>query len=333
MIHLCSNGAQVQPDNRVRKTIISHSSDVVDSCMNARRLPPLTALRAFEAAARHLSFKHAAAELSLTPTAISHQIRQLEDHLGVRLFVRGTRRVDLTPAGQGLYPALRDGLDAMARAVQAVRPGTRSRALVLSTTMAFASRWLLPRLARFAGLQSDIALHLHTSDEPVDLQAGAAQMAIRYGSGSYPGLNCVPLLRSRFAPVCAPGAGVRDIADLANVPLIGFEWFRRDAATPDWPLWFERAGCAPLPCQLQFSDEVHAIQAAIAGQGVALINLALATDELRTGLLRRPFGPELAGQGFHLAWPQAHDADPDIAAVRAWLLDEAANSASPTKTE
>jgi LysR family glycine cleavage system transcriptional activator len=301
--------------------------------MNARRLPPLTALRAFEAAARHLSFKHAATELSLTPTAISHQVRQLEDHLGVRLFVRGARRVDLTPAGQGLFPALRDGLDAMARAVQLVRPGTRPRALVLSTTMAFASRWLLPRLARFAASQPGIALHLHTSDEPIDLQGGAAQLAIRYGPDNYRGLDCVPLVPSRFAPVCAPGLRVRDVEDLARVPLIGFEWFRRDAATPDWPLWFERAGCAPVPRQLHFSDEVHAIQAAIAGQGVALINLALVAEELRIGMLCQPFGLELAGHGFHLAWAKAQDADPDIAKVRAWLLGEAANHASSTTAD
>lgn len=294
--------------------------------MNARHLPPLTALRAFEAAARHLSFKHAAAELSLTPTAISHQVRQLEDHLGVRLFVRGTRRVDLTPAGQALFPALRDGFDAIARAVQVVRPRTQPRALVLSTTMAFASRWLLQRLARFAADYPDIALHLHTSDEPVDLQGGAAQLAVRYGPGSYPGLKCVPLLPSRFAPVCAPGLRVCDPEDLARVPLIGFEWFRRDAATPDWPLWFERAGCAALPRQLHFSDEVHAIQAAIAGQGVALINLALVADELRTGMLCQPFGPELPGHGFHLVWPEAWEVDADIARVREWLLDEATGS-------
>lgn len=295
--------------------------------MSARRLPPLTALRAFEAAARHLSFKHAAAELSLTPTAISHQVRQLEDHLGVRLFVRGTRRVDLTPAGQGLFPALRDGLDAIARAVQAVHPATQPRVVVLSTTMAFASRWLLQRLARFAAAQPGIALHLHTSDAPVDLQGGAAQLAVRYGPGRSPGLHCVPLLASRFAPVCAPGLRVRDMQDLARVPLIGFEWFRRDASTPDWPLWFERAGRAPLPRQLQFSDEVHAIQAAIAGQGVALVNLALVADELRTAMLCQLSGPELPGHDFQLAWPEAQDADPDIAAVRTWLLDEAARGA------
>jgi LysR family glycine cleavage system transcriptional activator len=298
--------------------------------MNVRRLPPLTALRAFEAAARHLSFKHAASELSLTPTAISHQVRQLEEHLGVKLFVRGTRRVDLTPAGHNLFPALRDGFDAMARAVQSARPGCQPRAIVLSTTMAFASRWLLQRLPGFAAAHPDLALHLHTSDEPVDLQAGVAQMAIRYGPGRYPGLCCVPLLPSRFAPVCAPGLQLRSQRDLARVPLIGFDWFHREATTPDWPLWFERAGCAPLPRQLQFSDEVHAIQAAVAGQGVALINLSLVAEELRCGLLCQPLRPELPGHGFHLAWPEARDADPDIALVRAWLLEEAAVHASAT---
>lgn len=294
--------------------------------MDARELPPLTALRAFEAAARHLSFKHAAAELSLTPTAISHQVRLLEERLGVSLFVRGTRRVDLTPAGQGLFPSLRDGLDAMARGVQAVRPRQGSRGLVLSTTMAFASRWLLPRLARFAKSQPDIALHLHTSDETVDLAGGEAHLAIRYGSGRYPGLGSAPLLPSRFAPVCAPALDVETPHDLSRVPLIGFEWLRRDATTPDWPFWFERAASKPVPRQLHFSDEVHAIQAAIAGQGVALINLALVVNELRTGMLCQPFGPTLEGHGFHLVWPGQYDADPDVAEVRRWLLEEAAEA-------
>jgi len=294
--------------------------------MNARDLPPLTALRAFEAAARHLSFKHAAAELSLTPTAISHQVRLLEECLGVQLFVRGTRRVDLTPAGQGLFPPLRDGLDAMARGVQAVRPRQGPRRLVLSTTMAFASRWLLHRLARFATSHPDIALHLHTCDEPVDLAGGEAHLAIRYGPGRYPGLGSTPLLPSRFAPVCSPALAVDTLADLSRTPLIGFEWLRRDAGTPDWPLWFERAGSVPMPRQLHFSDEVHAIQAAIAGQGVALINLALVVDELRTGLLCQPLGPTLEGHDFHLVWPDRHEADPDIVKVRSWLLEEAAGT-------
>lgn len=303
---------------------ISHSSDEHGSSIG-RQLPPLTALRAFEAAARHLSFKHAAAELSLTATAISHQIRQLEDRLGVPLFVRGTRRVTLTPAGQNLFPALREGFDAMARAVQNVGPNVKSRTVVLSTTMAFGSHWLLPRLARFASLRPDITLYLHSSDQPVDLHSGVAQLAIRYGPGHYQGLSSVTLLPSRFMPVCAPSLCVVQVDDLQRVPLIGFDWFHRDATTPDWPLWFERARRAALPRLLQFSDEAHAIQAAIAGQGIALVNLALVEDALAAGLLCQPFGPALSGHPFHLVWPEACDLDPVIADVRNWLLDEAAS--------
>lgn len=295
--------------------------------MTARRLPPLTALQAFEAAARHLSFKHAAAELSLTPTAISHQVRKLEERLGLRLFARGARRVDLTPAGQALYPALRQGFDAMALALASVRPRTLLHSVVLSTTMAFAARWLLPRLARFAAAHPGVALQLHTSDQPVDLQAGAAQLAIRYGTGRAAGLESAPLLASRFAPVCAPRLPVRSTDDLASVPLIGFRWFRRDAATPDWPLWFERAGIAPLPRQLDFTDEVNAIQAAIAGQGVALVNLAMVEDALDAGLLRQPFGPELPGQPFHVVWATTDALDADLETVRDWLLSEAGGAA------
>lgn len=290
--------------------------------MDARRLPPLTALQAFEAAARHLSFKRAAAELSLTPTAISHQVRRLEERLGVRLFVRGTRRVDLTPAGQALYPALRQGFDAMAAALEAVNPRTRPRSVVVSTTMAFAARWLLPRLERFATVRPDIALQLHTSDTPVDLQGGAAQLAIRYGTGQAAGLESVQLLPSRFAPVCAPGLRVRSPDDLARVPLIGFHWLRREPSTPDWPLWFERAGFAARPRQLEFSDEVNAIQAAVAGQGVALVNLAMVAGELSNGMLEQPFGPELPGHPFHVVWAAVGGLHPDVAAVRDWLLAE-----------
>lgn len=295
--------------------------------MTARRLPPLSALQAFEAAARHLSFKHAAAELSLTPTAISHQVRRLEERLGVRLFVRGARRVDLTAAGQALYPALRQGFDAMARAVEAVSPGARARSVVLSTTMAFAARWLLPRLARFADAHPDIALQLHTSDQPVDLAGGVAQLAIRYGTGRAAGLDAVPLLASRFAPVCAPRLPVHAPEALASVPLIGFRWFRRDAATPDWPLWFDRAGIAPLPRQLEFSDEVNAVQAAIAGQGVALVNLAMVEDALASGLLRQPFGPVLPGHAFHVVWAETDTLAAEVAVVRDWLVAEAARAA------
>lgn len=293
------------------------------------RLPPLSSLRFFEAAGRHLSFKLAAAELNVTPSAVSHGIVGLEQALGIELFVREPRRLSLTPEGADYLPYVAEALSLIAIGTQRLPHHRGRRAITVSCAPTFASRWLLPRLARFAEAHPDIALHLHTSDAPVDLQGGDAQLAIRYGRGRAPGLHGEPLLPSRFAPVCAPALRMRGHGDLARVPLIGFDWFRREAATPDWPLWFARAGFAPLPCRLRFADEVHAIQAAIAGQGVALVNLALVADALDAGLLCQPFGPELPGHDFQLAWAEARDADPDLAVVRAWLLEEARRDTAP----
>lgn len=307
--------------------------DEKNAFIDPRDLAALDALRAFEAAARHMSFKRAAAELALTPTAVSHRIRLLERRLGVRLFERRPRRVDLTAAGQGLYPALHLGFAAIARAVRTLRDTRAGEPRILSAPLAFASRWLLPRLARFAAAHPQTALHLHTSDVPADLQGGAAHLAVRYGPAPGPGLDSVPLLDSRFAPVCAPGCLPRGARDFGEAALIGFEWQRRDAATPDWPLWFERAGRPPRPVSLQFSDEGHAVQAAIAGHGVALLNLALVADELREGLLQRPFGPELPGHPFRLVWPQALAADAGVCAIRDWLLDEAGGAGSPAAVQ
>lgn len=290
-----------------------------------RRLPPLTALRAFEAAARRLGFKAAAEELSLTPTAISHQIRQLEAWLGLRLFERQVRRVRLTAAGQRLYPAVRDGFDGIAAAVDALRAQARRPAVTLSTTRGFAARWLLPRLPRLAAAAPGVDLHLHAADDPVRLGAGGADLAIRYGPGPYPGLAAERLLPGRFAPVCAPGLPLADAAALVRAPRLRFDWRLRDADTPDWPRWFRAAG---LPADAAgaepaFSDEAHAIQAAVAGQGVALASLVLVADALEEGLLRMPSGPVLDGHDFHLLTAPDATAGSPAQAVRDWLRGEA----------
>ncbi|MCD9031877.1 LysR family transcriptional regulator [Luteimonas sp. Y-2-2-4F] len=290
-----------------------------------RRLPPLTALRAFEAAARRLGFKAAAEELSLTPTAISHQVRQLEDWLGLRLFEREVRRVRLTEAGQRLYPAVRDGFDGIAAAAATLRARRPRPAVTLSTTRGFAARWLLPRLPGLAAVAPEVDLHLHAADEPVPLAPGAADLAIRYGPPPGPGVAATTLLPGRFAPVCAPGLPLPDPAALARVPRLRFAWRLRDAHTPDWPRWRRAAGLpADAPGgELAFSDEAHAIQAAIAGQGVALASLALVADALAEGLLRLPFGPVLDGHDFRLlAAPQAAGT-PAVDAVHDWLREEA----------
>ena len=295
-----------------------------------RRLPPLAALRAFEAAARHLSFKHAAAELAVTPTAISHQVRLLEDTLGQRLFERRTRRVILTAAGHALYAPLRDGFDAIAEAVDSVRATTDPGAVTLTATMAFTSKWLVPRVAAFRARFPGISLRLLASDDVIDLRAGGADIAVRYGGGTYPGCRSQLLFQGSFAPVCSPRLNIRAPADLERHALIHSEWRNVDERTPVWPRWYAEAGLRyrPTESQIVFSDETHAIQAAVAGQGIALVSLALVADELATGALVTPFGPAIEGHGFHIVIPDSRAEDGKVEAVRVWLAGEAAFSGS-----
>ncbi|QCI67130.1 LysR substrate-binding domain-containing protein [Phreatobacter stygius] len=299
-----------------------------------RKLPPLAALRALEAAGRHLSFKRAAEELAVTPTAISHQIRLLEATLGQTLFERRARRVALTPAGQKLYPTLRDSFDAMAQAVAAVRVQDAGRAVTLTATLALTSMWLVPRVAAFRARFPDIGLRLLASDDVVDLGTGAADIAVRYGKGPYPGCRSELLLQGRFAPVCSPGLGLRTADDLARHALIHFEWRHMSEHTPLWPNWFAAAGrpYSNAGGEIVFSDETHAVQAAAAGQGVVLASLALVANAIASGLLAAPFGPVLDGAGFHVVTPDHLAGDAKVTAVREWLVGEAAAVAGTITT-
>ena len=290
-----------------------------------RRLPPLTSLRAFEAAARHASFKRAADELSLTATAISHQVRQLEERLGLRLFERRPRRVVLTDAGRTLYPTLRESFDAIAAAIAALRADAQRPRITLTATRAFVSRWLLPRLPGLAQAAPEIDLYLHADDSIVDLGTGRADLAVRYGPGPWPGLAAQRLMRSTFAPVCSPALGLRSPAGLERHRLLEFEWNERDASTCDWARWWREAGLrgSPPSAHARFGDETHALQAAAAGQGVALANLALVAEELAQGTLIVPFGPMLEGHAFHLVWRADDARDRVHAPVRDWLLAQA----------
>jgi LysR family glycine cleavage system transcriptional activator len=286
----------------------------------ARKLPPLGALRAFEAAARHLSFKAAADELAVTPTAISHQLRLLEDSLGQRLFERRIRKVTLTPAGEALYPVLRDGLDSFAQAIERLRAGLQRRRLTLSATPAFVAKWLVPRLGDWQARHPGIDLHLHASEAPVDLAGGSADAAIRYGRGNWPELQSEQLLPSLFAPAASPRLKLRKPADLQAQTLLHFDWRQRRRDTPTWKRWSEQAGIAlDISGGLRFSDESHAIQAAIAGQGVALLGLPLVAAELASGALVQPFGPVLQGDSYHLVTAPERARQPEIVALRNWL--------------
>ncbi|KAF1717353.1 LysR substrate-binding domain-containing protein [Pseudoxanthomonas wuyuanensis] len=297
-----------------------------DQARPRRQLPPLGSLRVFEAAARHLSFRRAADELAITPTAVSHQIRALEERLGVSLFKRQSRAVQLTRAGAMLFPVVRNALDDIAQTLDSLRPGHARPIVTLSVTRGFAARWLVPRLPGFAATGADIDLHLHASDEPADLHNHGADLAVRYGGGQYPGLSAEYLLSNEFVAVASPWLGPLTSAQLAHTSILAYDWRLQDERTPDWPRWFREAGLTmPKGIRLlQFSDEAHAIQAAIAGQGAVLANRVLVADELRDGTLQALPGPVLRGFDSHLVWPSARDADPALLRVRQWLKNEAA---------
>lgn len=291
--------------------------------LRARRLPPLAALRAFEAAARHLSFREAAAELAVTPTAISHQIRLLEETLGVSLFVRRTRRVALTEAGQRLFPTLRDGFDAFARTIATLVPKHARPAVTLSATTQFTSRRLLPAVPAFNAQHPEIDLRLHASEEPVDIAAGTADIAIRYGGEIGAGLQSEPLLAERFGLLCSPMLGLTGPEDLRRVPLLHTDWLRD--TTPDWGRWAKMAGITGLKLDqgARFTNGDHAIQAAIAGQGAIIASLVLAQEEIRAGLLVQPFGPVIEGIYYQIV-TRAEPSRREVAVVMNWLREEVA---------
>jgi LysR family glycine cleavage system transcriptional activator len=287
-----------------------------------RKLPPLPALRAFEATARHLSFKLAAAELGVTPTAISHQVRLLEDTLGTQLFIRHTRRIELTAAGAQLYPACTDALDMMADAVRMVRPDRQRKSVTLSATSSFMMQWLMPRLSGFEADNPGIDLRLHASEQVMPLGTGIADIAVRYGYTDQPGTCSTLLFEDRFAPLCSPALVGTVASNFANAPLIATRWRKTDSKSPTWERWFAQSGTKPpsLGTALTVNDDIHAAQAAIAGRGVALLSVQLMRGEIAEGLLARPCGPELEGHAHHAVWPEKARNREDIEAVQRWLV-------------
>lgn len=291
-----------------------------------KRIPALSSLRAFEAAARLRSFKQAADELAVTATAISHRIRALETELGCLLFVRKTRAIELTSAGQSLYTAVRDGFDTIAASVDSLRQRARP-SVRISTTPAFAAKWLVPRLADFQRLHPQIDLHVHASYEPIDLNLGTIDLAIRYGQGRYDDMHATLLLQDRFAPVASPALQVTDTQTLLQRTLIHFDWGRSTPLDITWATWARAAALGQLDVAagIRFSEESHAIQAAIAGQGVALLSLVLIQEELKLGVLESRLTPVLDGHAYYVVRPQRATRSAAASAVETWLLEQTAS--------
>ncbi len=312
------------------------------------RLPPLLALRAFEAAARHLSFKKAAQELHVTPAAISQQIKQLERALGHPLFVRLTRALALTPQGAAMLPKIREGFACFAEAIASSRQAPRAT-LTLTAPPSFASRWLVPRLPGFYAAHPDIQLRLASSSDSVDrpgeppfkaaVRAGPlhdAEIAIRYGTGHYPGLQAELLLAPMLLPVCAPGTitaarPLRTPADLAGHTLIHDETIVPGAQRSAWDEWLAAAGNPTVDARrgLFFSNAVLAVDAALEAQGVALALQPLVEAELVAGRLIAPLPMGIPSPyAYYLVMSPASAMSPAAAAFRHWLLGETAANSS-----
>ncbi|WP_119460699.1 transcriptional regulator GcvA [Rhodospirillaceae bacterium SYSU D60014] len=294
----------------------------------ADRLPPLKAVHYFVVAARLLSFTRAAQELHVTHSAVSHQIKALEDWLGVPLFRRLNRTVVLTEAGQSYLKPLREIFERLADASRQVRQQDQSGPLTVSTMPSFAAKWLVPRLRGFRERHPEIDVRISATEKLVDFERDDVDLAIRYGRGNWPGLRIEPLLTEHLFPVCSPKllegpAPLRVPADLAHHPLLHDSDWNEDF----WSRWLAVAGVDGVSPRraLSFNYSNLMLQAAIDGLGVALSHNALAGDDLAAGRLVKPFDICLPTEfAFYLVAPESNADRPKIVAFRDWLLAEAA---------
>ncbi|HEX6959991.1 MAG TPA: transcriptional regulator GcvA [Ferrovibrio sp.] len=300
----------------------------------ARHLPPLNALRVFEAAARHLSFTKAAAELNVTQAAVSHQVKLLEDVLGAPLFRRFNRRLVLTEAGQAYWPDLRNAFDQIDLATRRLNRRSGPQQLRISTLQSFAAKFLVPRIPRFQARHPKIELMISTSPLQVDFARDDFDLAIRLGGGRYPGLYVEHLMDDYAFPVCAPQllAGrhpLRRPQDLKFHTLLHDTAVLPEEKAPTWENWLQQAGVPDIDTMRGsgYSDTSMAIQAAVAGQGVAMGRRALVIEELAAGHLVQPFGPVVKNRfSYYLVCPKANAQGRLVAAFRDWLVEEIAQA-------
>ncbi|MCA0276038.1 MAG: transcriptional regulator GcvA [Proteobacteria bacterium] len=299
-----------------------------------RSMPGTRALRTLEAAGRHLNFTRAADELGLTPAAVSHQIKEIEDQLGVVLFTRTSRSIRLTEAGAALCDAAADAIDVLNRAVSRARKLTRGTALLKVTLDAqFASKWLMRRIDGFRKLHPDIELRFDISYDVRDFDLDDVDVGIRFGTGKYPGLGADRLFDNMIIPVCSPrllrsGPPLRVPRDLFHHTLVHIEWSQQGVTWPNWRMWMAAAGVDDFDDSrsVVFTTSSDAVQAAIDGSAVALADFAMVANDLSEGRLVRPFdlGIRVSREfAYFLVYPKATADDPRIAAFRAWILDEA----------
>jgi LysR family glycine cleavage system transcriptional activator len=293
-------------------------------------LPPLNALRAFEATARHLSFKHAAEELFVTPAALSHQIKALEDLFGQALFIRKMRSIALTAAGEALYPGLRLAFAQIRQSVEQLSRMPNDHVLVVSASPGFTAKWLAPRLWRFMQACPDIETRVSASFGLANFVSDGVDIAIRNSRRPTTGLWARPLFPVTLLPVVSPRLvaeqGIAVPADLTKIALIHDEMLGSVTGTPRWADWFAAAGVSQphTGTNLRFTSPDHALDAAVEGAGALLAHYVMAYDDLRTGRLVSPFGPRLeTSHAFQLVAPDAHLRHPKVQAFIDWIVSEA----------
>lgn len=297
----------------------------------AYRLPSLSALRAFEAAARHLSFTRAAEELFVTQAAISHQVRALEEEVGCPLFVRLPRRVALSEEGRILAEAATESFQRISAGMEALSRAGTSGVVSVSVSPSIAVKWLVPRLVDFREKHPEIDVRISANDRLIDPVREGVDICIRYGTGRYPGLETTLLMTDLVFPVCHPtlltgSAPVGKPEDLEAQVLLHDDMMKHDAMRPDWPKWFEAAGVPGVDPRagLHFSHASMALDAALAGQGVALGRSSLVVDDIHGGRLAMPFDIWFQSAfSYYIAVPKGAVLGPRIQAFRDWLVEQA----------
>lgn len=288
------------------------------------QLPSLSSLRAFEAAARHLSMTLAAQELHVTPGAVSLQVRDLETALGIRLFERRTRSLALTSEGGDYFATLRTAFRLMREATSALVMRSRDTVLTVTCTAGFATHWLVPRLRRFEEAHPEIDLRISASHRMMDFQRDGIDIAIRHGLGGYAGLASERLLDDEYVPVCIPEIATA-LGDAPSPDALEAITLIHDVYRRDWQLWLEAAGARKVDASRGpiFTDGTGAYHATRAGLGIALMRRSFIEKDLADGTLVAPFPLRLASTlAYHLVYPPAALERPSIAAFRAWLLSE-----------
>ena len=297
-----------------------------------RRLPPLNSLRAFEAAARWLSFSKAADELHVTPAAVSQQIRQLEEFLGIPLFRRVTRAVQLTEEARTVLPLVTEGFDKLAEAVDRLSREDESGILNVSSAPTFAMKWLLPRITRFEDMYPAIDVRIDASLDNRDFRTDGIDIGIRLGGGEYPGLSVTRIFGEEVSVVCSPKllAGDKPLRvpeDLRHHRLLHVDWGILTLPLPDWRMWTKAAGLEGINVEAgpRFTVENMVIEAAVSGNGVALVSNHAIVEELKSGRLVRPFDLVLQAEfAYWLVCPQENLRRAKVRAFCDWLLAEAA---------